>query len=472
MRKMNYFNDKVSDIKIAYIGGGSRGWAWTFMGDLALEEQMSGTIALYDINHQAAKQNEAIGNKISDMPQALGKWDYQAVGSLQEALTGADFVVISILPGTFDDMHSDVHLPERHGIYQSVGDTAGPGGFIRSLRTIPHFVEFANAIKAHAPHAWVINYTNPMSICMKTLYHVFPEIKAFGCCHEVFGTQKVLKAIAQQELGLTNIDRRDIKVNVLGINHFTWFDYASYKGIDLMPIYQKFIEENFEQGIDAEEEHWANKCFACLNRVKFDLFNRYGYIAAAGDRHLAEFVSSKIYLNDLETIEGWDFHLTSVDWRKENKLNLLARSARLANGEEEFELSHSGEEGILLIKALCGLEQVISNVNIPNTALQISNLPADAIVETNAVFERDAIRPILAGAMPENIRQLTLPHIENHSRILEAALSQDKGLVVSAFMNDPLIDQRLSRKEAVKLVDDMIRNTLSALPDGWTKQIS
>ena len=80
-----------------------------------------------------------------------------------------------------------------------------------------------------------------MSLCVKTLYHVFPQIKAFGCCHEVFGTQKVLKGLAEDVLGLRNINRRDIHVNVLGINHFTWFDYASYKGIDLFPCIMVYV---------------------------------------------------------------------------------------------------------------------------------------------------------------------------------------------------------------------------------------
>ena len=94
------------------------------------------------------------------------------------------------------------------------------------------YVEFAKAIRDYAPRAWVINYTNPMSLCVKTLYHVFPQIKAFGCCHEVFGTQKVLKGLLEDTMGLKGINRKDIRVNVLGINHFTWFDYASYEGID------------------------------------------------------------------------------------------------------------------------------------------------------------------------------------------------------------------------------------------------
>nr|WP_330407547.1 hypothetical protein [Blautia argi] len=236
---MIYRNGKVSDVQIAYIGGGSRGWAWTFMTDLALEKDMSGTIRLYDLNEKAAKANEEIGNRVSEREEAVGKWKYETCTDMEQALTGADFIVISILPGSFDEMAVDVHTPERLGIYQSVGDTAGPGGIIRALRTIPMFVKIAEDIKKYAPSAWVINYTNPMSLCVKTLYHTFPEIKAFGCCHEVFGTQKVLKAIAEEKLQVENIDRRDIHVNVLGINHFTWFDYASYKGVDFVPDLQR-----------------------------------------------------------------------------------------------------------------------------------------------------------------------------------------------------------------------------------------
>ncbi len=156
------------DISIAYIGGGSRGWAWTFMTDLALDDEISGTVRLYDIDHQAAAINAEIGSRLMKRPDAKGSGKLEAVQTLDEAPSGAQFVVISILPGTFDEMESDVHLPERLGVYQSVGDTAGCGGMIRALRTIPMFVEIAEAVKEYAPNSWVINYTNPMSLCVKT----------------------------------------------------------------------------------------------------------------------------------------------------------------------------------------------------------------------------------------------------------------------------------------------------------------
>lgn len=464
---MNYAENKVSDVKIAYIGGGSRGWAWTFMTDLSMDDSLSGTIRLYDIDQEAAHHNEIIGKKLTDRNDTLGKWDYVTCGSLEEALTGCDFIVISILPGTFDEMASDVHLPERLGIYQSVGDTAGPGGIIRALRTLPMYVEIAEAIKNYAPDAWVINYTNPMTLCVKMLYHVFPEIKAFGCCHEVFGTQKVLKGICEETFGLTDVNRHDIFVNVLGINHFTWFDQASYKGIDLFPVYQDYIDKHTAEGYEEPDKNWANSSFNCAHRVKFDLFNRFGLIAAAGDRHLAEFMPGDEYLKDPQTVEGWKFGLTTVEWRKNDLNKRLSKSQRLAAGEEAIELKPSGEEGILLIKALCGLDRVVSNVNIPNSGLQIPNLPAGAVVETNAVFSRDSIKPLIAGELPAQLLELITPHVANHEMVLEAALTCNRELVYQAFLNDPLVKGRASEADVRTLADDMIANTMEYLPEGW-----
>ena len=465
---MENLGDKVRDIKIAYIGGGSRGWAWTFMTDLALDDQLSGEVRLYDIDPAAAEANKVIGNHLMSREDAKGEWTFEVYPTLESVLEGCDFVVISILPGTFDEMQSDVHLPERVGCWQSVGDTAGPGGIVRALRTIPMFVEIAQAIRRYAPDAWVINYTNPMSLCVKTLYYVYPQIKAFGCCHEVFGTQKTLKGIYEKTTGDTVRDWHDIMVNVVGINHFTWFTSASYKGTDLFPIYEDYIAKHFEEGFEVNDGNWMNSSFNCAHRVKMDLFRRYRWIAAAGDRHLAEFMPGDEYLKDPETVQSWKFGLTTVDWRKNDLKERLERSARLVNGEEEIKLESTGEEGILLIKALCGLSRFVSNVNIPNTALQIGNLPADAVVETNAVFERDHIYPIAAGNLSRKVYDLVIPHVENHTRTLTAALTYDRDLVVDAFLADPNYAAKCQdRAQTEKLVKDMIQNTINYLPAGW-----
>lgn len=464
---MRYEAHKVSGIRLAYIGGGSRGWAWKFMTDLAMEPALSGEVALYDIDRAAAQANEIIGNRIDHMPQAAGRWRYTVADTLAEALTGADFVVISILPGTFDEMAVDVHLPERLNIWQSVGDTAGPGGIIRALRTLPMFVPIAQGVRDICPDAWVINYTNPMSLCVQVLYHVFPEIKAFGCCHEVFNTQMVLAAAAGEALGVPAPARRDIHVNVLGINHFTWFDRASYEGLDLFPVYRDFVDRYYEDGFNEPDQNWANASFACAHRVKFDLFRRFGLIAAAGDRHLAEFMPGDEYLKDPDAVRDWRFGLTTAQWRKDDLKERMEKSRTMVSGERAVDLEPSGEEGILLMKALCGLDRVVSNVNLPNAG-QISNLPLGAVVETNAVFARDSVRPVLAGALPEEVRRLILPHVENHALTLRAALECDRELVVRALLNDPNTAAKCTdERELRRLADDMIAGTARYLPEGW-----
>lgn len=465
---MNYKKDKVENINIAYIGGGSRGWAWTLMADLALEEKLSGNIRLYDIDNNAAYDNEIIGNRVTKKNGAKGKWTYSAVKSLKEALTDTDFVLISILPGTFDEMESDVHLPEKYGIYQSVGDTVGPGGIARALRTIPMFVEITEAIKKYSPNAWVINFTNPMSVCVRTLYKVFPGIKAYGCCHEVFHTQELLIDMLKDMKNTTGIKREDIKVNILGINHFTWLNETSYQGMDLMPIYKEFVNKYYEDGFQkGSTNHWMNSYWHSAEKVKFDLFKRYELIAAAGDRHLAEFFPSNWYLKDPETAAKWKFRLTPVSWRKNHKKELIEKAERLVNGEEEFEIKASGEEAVEQIKAILGLEDLVTNVNLPNLG-QLNDFPKNVIVETNALFRKNTVKPIAAGALPKEIHNIEMTHILNQETVVEAVLNKDIDKVFRAFLNDPLvIGAALDRNDARELFDNMVKNTKKYIP--WIK---
>ena len=354
---MYYEDNRVKDLKVAYIGGGSRGWAWGFMMDLAADAQMEGTVALYDIDHEAAEHNEIIGNKISAHPDAVSHWKYTVADTLLQALTGAD-----------------------------------------------------------------------------------------------------------EELGLKDVARQDIKVNVKGINHFTWFDKATYKGMDLFPIYRKIAEEHYESGYEYGDTNWMNSSFACANRVKFDLFLRYGCIAAAGDRHLAEFMPGKTYLESPEAVREWKFGLTTVAWRKNELQERLARSRRLRTGEEPIEIKPDGEEGHLLMKALLGLGDLVSNVNIPNHGA-IANLPWDAVVEVNALFSRQGVQSVNAGPLPANILPLVARHVYNQENTLTAALTCDRTLGLTTFMNDPQVT--LNWKQGKELFDTMLHNTCAYLPKEW-----
>lgn len=460
---MNYNGNKAENVKIAYIGGGSRGWAWGLMSDLAQAEDMTGEVYLYDIDFGAAQHNEIIGNRINELDECKSAWTYKAVKTIGEALSGADFVVISILPGTFDEMESDVHTPEKYGIYQSVGDTSGPGGIVRSLRTIPMMEEIAKAIKEYSPNAWVINYTNPMTVCVRTLYKTFPEIKAFGCCHEVFGTKNVLIKALDDICGIKDVKRDDIKVNVVGVNHFTWFTSARYRDIDLFDVYRKFSDKYSETGYyEKTDTNWMNNSFACAERVKLDLFNRYGYIAAAGDRHLAEFCPGHWYLNNPEQVKNWKFGLTTVEWRKNDLKKRLEKSARLVANDEQFKINATGEEGVKQMRALLGLGDFTTNVNIPNVG-QIPNLPLGAVVETNAVFRTDSVVPVFAGDIPKEIYPLISRISGEQELIVEAGAKRNLEKAFTAFVNDPLV--LLNLEDAKKLFDEMVDNTKKYLTE-------
>ena len=454
---MNYKGSKAEKIKIAYIGGGSRGWAWKLMSDLISADDISGDVYLYDIDYEAAQHNEIIGNKYNELEEAKTVWNYHAVKTAGEALTGADFVIISILPGTFDEMESDVHEPEKYGIYQSVGDTSGPGGIIRAMRTVPMYEEIAENIKKYCPKAWIINYTNPMTLCVKTLYRVFPEIKAFGCCHEVFGTQKLLAQALSEFCGIDDVDRTEIKVNPVSVNHFTWLTEAKYKNMDLFPIYKRlaetYAETGYTKGLD---DNWMNNSFACSHRVKFDLFNRYGYIAAAGDRHLAEFCEGKWYLKDPETVKNWGFGITNVAWRKQGEAGRLQKSEDLRTGVKKVEINCSGEEGVEQMRAILGLRELVTNVNIPNIG-QIPNLPFGAVVETNAVFRSDLVTPVMAGKIPDSIYPMVSRICGEQERLDKALADRDVEAIFNAFVNDPLVT--CSLEDARKLFQTMVRNT-------------
>ena len=459
---MQYHNGKVDGLKIAYIGGGSRGWAWGLMSDLASCEDMSGEVYLYDIDYEAAKNNEIIGEKYNSAKGAKTRWNYKAVETIGEALTGANFVIISILPGTFDEMHSDVHTPEKYGIYQSVGDTVGPGGIVRAMRTIPMYEEIAENIKKYSPDAWVINYTNPMTLCVKTLYRVFPEIKAFGCCHEVFGTQKLLAKMVEETFGVENVSREDIKVNPVSVNHYTWLTAATYRNVDLFPYYKDFCEK-YKDGYSSNgnvDENWLNNFFRSEEKVKIDLFNKFGYIAAAGDRHLAEFCPGNWYLESPERVKEMHFGLTPVDWRKENLKNRLEKSRKLVSGELEVEIDNTGEEGVNQMRALLGLGDLITNVNIPNRG-QIPNLPLGAVVETNAVFRSGTLTPVFAGEIPKEIYSLVARVCAEQEAVSEAIAERDLDKIFMAFASDPLV--RCSMADAKAMFSEMVKNTAKYL---------
>lgn len=445
-------------LKIAYIGGGSRGWEHTLMRDLALCPELNGEIRLYDIDMEAARQNQSLGNWLQGQPGVLSSWQYRLAASLGEALDGADFVFISIQPGSLDLMEREIAIAEEHGLYYPVGDSTGFPGLMRGLRSVLIFEKFAHAIARYCPAAWVINYTNPMTVCARTLTRAEPALKVFGCCHEVFNAQEILAEVVQETRQLDQRPARDqIKVNVLGINHFTWFDEARFGEIDLLALLRQHLAEpgvrRFYTQAEVEQE---NDWFVDFRQVKYELFERFGLLAAAGDRHLCEFLPGLI--SSPQELFHWGIIRTPVSYRKQRYIDSPRLIRSYLSGETPFDLRPSGEEAVRQVKALLGLGDFVTNVNLPNAG-QVINLPLGSVVETNALFSLDSVRPLLAGSLPPGVHGLIATHVHNQEALVEAAMTRNADLAFQALVNDPSITIPLERAWEMF--------TTAGLPEGW-----
>ena len=449
-------------MKIAYIGGGSREWARKLMFDLALCPDLDGSVSLYDIDLESARLNEQLGNWLQEQPGIVSHWRYEAVTTLEESLRNADLVVVSIQPGTLECMASEIAIAEQHGLFFPVGDTAGAPGLVRGLRAATIYEGFAHAIARHCPDAWVINYTNPMTICTRTLTRVEPGLKVFGCCHEVFGTQHILASLVSRHLTDSMPDRDEIRINVLGINHFTWIDQADYQGHDLLELLRQHVSKPgvLRPYTQAEVED-AGNYFQDNLQVKFTLFKRLGILPAAGDRHLVEFLPG--FTRSPDELFRWGIIRTPVSYRIHRWRDAPQRTRDLMADLTPLVLGQSGEEGVAMIRALLGLGDIVTNVNVENVG-QIANLPLGAVVETNARFSRDQVRPLAAGSLPTGVQPLIYRHVCNQELIVEAALTRDKNLAFQAVYNDPA--SGLPLDEAWEMFNAMLQASQEFLP-GW-----
>ncbi len=447
-------------LKIAYLGGGSRLWARALLRDLALSAHLDGELVLFDLNAAAARKNVLVGEDIFARPEARSRLHVRAARTLPDALRAADAVVISTEPGPVTMRYADLVIPARHGILQTVGDTTGPGGLLRALRAIPDYLEFGEAISRHCPRAWVINYTNPMTLCTATLHAAFPGIRAFGCCHEVLGVRERLAADVARWLDLAAPPREEIELDIAGLNHFTWATAARWRGIDLFPwLAQDAARSAARRDATAlaRKNRAREQWFESPGLVALDLFRRYGALGAAGERHLVEFLPE--YLRDEPTLHRWGIVATPYAWRLRHRQGPDETLAALRRQP----LKPSGEEGVRLLEALTGHGSIVTSVNLPNAG-QMPGLPSGAIVETNARFSAGQIAPLvprrLAPAAESRVRQIA----EVQAQVLHAARTRDISAAFNALVADPLCARPID--DAWRMFSEMLAHARAHLR-GW-----
>jgi alpha-galactosidase len=453
----------LHQIQITYIGGGSKYWARQLMADLALCDRLGGKLVLHDLDHAAAERNVELGQAIFAHEQAVGKFQIEAEADLDAALRGSDFVVSSIEPGPIEARYADLEIPRRYGVLQSVGDTTGPGGILRTLRSVPTHLELAHAVMRYCPDAWVINYTNPMTLCTAAFYAAEPDIKAIGCCHEVYGTQRRVAERVQRWFDLDEPPpRQEIRFDLAGVNHFTVASGAWWRGHDLMPRLQKMVDEEAEHVFaDHREDADARKAkgdyFGNAGIVCYDLLRRFDVLGAAGDRHLVEFLTG--YLCDETTLHRWGVTLTPYEWRVKNAHRPAPDPATI-NDEP---LERSDEEGVDMILALLGDTPLDSNTNLPQRG-QMPGYPDGAVVETYAEFRQDRVTPLLASRLPTLIDGHLRKIVAGHQALLAACLDRDLDQVFAVVLSDPLVSLPVDRARA--MFDEMIAHNQPWL-DGW-----
>jgi alpha-galactosidase len=359
---------------------------------------------------------------------------------------------------------NDLDIPAKYGILQSVGDTTGPGGISRALRAIPTYVDYARQIAEYCPAAWVINYTNPMTLCTATLYAAFPQIKAFGCCHEVFGTQKRLSELVAHYWDVPEPARQEIKLDVTGVNHFTFATATYWEGIDLYPMLREHIAD---AALWADQTEWSLERRAkqdyipSKGLVAFNFLRLFGVLGAAGDRHLAEFVPW--YLVSEETLHRYGVTITPSSDRLRARKPKSEAAFLMEDGQYLNPLVQSDEESVAIMLALLGRGDLTTNVNLPNRG-QAPDLPPGQVVETNAQFQRDWVTPVVAQTLPPAVNSLVRRVMDGQKMTLEAGLNRDKSLAFAALLADPLC--RLPLDAAWAMFNEMLAANKAMLP-GW-----
>ena len=170
------------------------------------------------------------------------------------------------------------------------------------------------------------------------------------------------------------------------------------------------------------------------------------------------------YLDDPDTVHQWKYSLTTVDWRINDMKQKVERSKRLAAFEEEIDLKSSGEEGVAIMKALLGMGKLVTNVNFENKG-QITNLPPEAVVESNAVISYDSVRPVFAGAVPEGVVSYMMEHVDMQEQIVDIVLAKDKARALKLFVQLPML-KKLTEEEKSELFTKMFEGTKNYLK-GW-----
>jgi len=450
--------------RIVVVGGGSYQWVPKLLIDLVNTPSLADAqLVLEDVNPEplapmADFVRHVVGLKGVDLTVST-------TTSQREALAGADYVVVTISTGGFASMRHDLEIPEKHGIKQSVGDTVGPGGIMRALRNIPVLLGIARDMQELCDDAWLLNLTNPMTTLCRAVTRE-TNVQCVGLCHEITGAQYMLS-------NLLDADFLDFDFDVVGVNHLPIFTALRVNGVDAFPELRALLADarrlqdepiHLPPGLDPEivalAAQFKKADLVAQHRVKFSLFERFGVLPGAGDRHLVEFFPGFL-TEESEWGKRWGVGLTTIADRENDAGNYEGELEKLRS-MTEVPTTPSGEMVAPMIDAFLRNEPHAFPLNLPNAG-QAPDLPADVVVETMCVADGDGLRGRDEARAPYALAEWLRRIVSSQEATVDAAIAGDRRKVVEAMLLDPLAG-RIDYDHLQQMTDEMLAATAQWLP--------
>jgi alpha-galactosidase/6-phospho-beta-glucosidase family protein len=420
--------------------GSSTSWFPYLLPDLMSVFKEPLEIRLIDIDPRPAKLCGEFG-KIASKHSRRKNDKYRVFTNRKEALKGADAVIITLSTGGLDAMEQDLKIPEKYGICATVGDTAGPGGWSRSIRNIPVFRRFADDFQKYCPRAFIANYTNPMASLTATLQQCCGN-PSVGLCHAYFETKDVI----QHLFGLKDWSR--ISISIAGMNHFTWVvDFKIGKEDGYALLRKKVGRGSLHEVLPKHSDDDIG--FRSHHNLCAELYDMYGYLPYPADRHTSEFVSfamcgkpeiaeTRYKDNDgtmLETIKYCSIKRTPIEQRRSQLPTRIQNLKDLLKGKKPIP-GRSRETGAEMIRAYLYNQPFTDAVNTLNIG-QVPGLPLGSCLETLGVVDGLGVRPLMVNKIPDPLLEVMRPQAICQKWITQGVLEGNKDLLLQALYRDP-----------------------------------
>ena len=429
-------------IKITFIGAGSTVFAKNVLGDCMLTPSLQDAhIALYDIDLKRLDESyqmlENINKNCNESRATIVSYT-----DAREALTDATFVVNAIQVGGYEPCTvTDFEIPKKYGLRQTIADTLGIGGIFRGLRTIPVLLDYCKIMEEVCPDAWLLNYTNPMSILTLAVLKA-TKIKTIGLCHSV-------QVCAPDLLRHLGMEYDNVSYKIAGINHMAWLLEVESNGQDLYPKIK-------EKAIAFEGKHY--------DMVRFEIMKRFGYYVTESSEHNSEYMPYFIKEKYPELIERFNIPLDEYPRRCIEQIKNWNKLREEIVHDHSLSHTRTHEYASYIMEAMITNKPYKIGANVLNTGL-ITNLPNDCVVEVPCLVDASGVTPCFVGDLPPQLAALNRTNINVYQLTVKAALTLKKEHIYHAAMLDPHTSSELSIDDIYALVDDLIKAHEGWLPE-------